>query len=319
MSNKQLGVQAGEVVGEGLSDQVSLNLTHFKAWLGREQVTDDVLTPGAVRAMSATLDLTPPVELTGHTLPALWHWLYFLSTTPASELAEDGHAKKGGFLPPIPLSRRMWAGGCLEFFLPLCVGERIQRISCIVDIQHKIGASGELVFVTLNHDIYREGQLAIRERQDLVYRDAPVVNAPPPCETLPPGAAMWSRTVEPTPALLFRYSAITFNAHRIHYDRDYAIDVEGYTDLVVHGPLVATLLLGLLTENCPTVQISRFEYRGIRPLLAGRAFELQGRIEEADPAMLDKPGSDPKHRDVLLWAKDADGWVTMSARAQIIV
>jgi len=302
-----------------LSEQVSLDLAHLKTWLGREQVADDVLSAGAVRAMSATLDLTPPVELTGYTLPALWHWLYFFPTTPASELADDGHAEKGGFIPPIPLSRRMWAGGCLEFFLPLCVGDRVQRVSRITNIQHKTGASGELVFVTLNHDIFRGRQVAIRERQDLVYRDNPAADAPPSREIFPPGAATWSHTVEPSPALLFRYSAITFNAHRIHYDRDYAIDVEGYSDLVVHGPLVATLLLGLLTENCPAAQISRFEYRGIRPLLAGRAFELQGYIEEVDPAMSEKPGPEPKHRDVQLWARDADGWVTMSARARIIV
>ena len=293
-----------------------LKLNWLKSWSGQCEVQVDEVTQAPVRAMIATLDHSPLADLTGYALPALWHWLYFLSATPTSGLALDGHAKKGGFLPPVPLSRRMWAGGRVEFMAPLTVGDSIKRVSTIEDVKHKSGASGELVFVTLNHEIYKGVQLAIRERQELVYRDAPKTETPRLRHSKPPAHALWSRTVNPTPVLLFRYSALTFNAHRIHYDRDYAIEVDGYGDRVVHGPLIATLLLDLLVKNCPGIEINRFDYRGIRPLLATADFEVQGCFAEGNS---EEQSAEPRCKKVYLWAKDADGWLTMNAEADITV
>lgn len=291
-----------------------LKLDWLKSWIGQSEVQVDEVTQAPVRAMIATLDHLPLADLKGYTLPALWHWLYFLSATPTSGLALDGHAKKGGFLPPVPMSRRMWAGGGVEFIAPLAVGDSIKRVSTIEDVIHKSGASGELVFVTLNHEIYKNSKLAIRESQDLVYRDAPKSETPRSRLIQPPAHVLWSRTVNPNPALLFRYSALTFNAHRIHYDRDYAIEVDGYGDRVVHGPLVATLLLDLLVKKCPGIEINRFDYRGIRPLLATAAFEVQGCFAEG---ISEEQSAEPKRKKVYLWAKDADGWLTMNAGADI--
>ncbi len=296
------------------NDDILVQLDKLKSWIGRQETRFDEVTPSPVSMMSATLDRQPPDELTDYALPALWHWLYFLSATAASELAEDGHAKKGRFLPPVPLSRRMWAGGELEFAAPLKVGDVIKRVSTITDVSHKTGSSGELVFVSVNHDIYNGEHCLIRERQDIVYRDRPGVNAPPPRHVRPPAPALWSNTVKPSPALLFRYSALTFNAHRIHYDLDYAVKVDGYDDLVVHGPLVATLLLDLLLEMCPTAVIHSFDYRGLRPLLANAEFDVEGCFAEPGDRILEA-----EHKSVLLWAKDAQGWVTMRAQADVTI
>ncbi len=296
------------------NDDVLVQFDKLKSWVGRQETRIDEVTPMPVRMMSAMLDRQPPDELKDCALPALWHWLYFLSATAASELAEDGHAKKGRFLPPVPLSRRMWAGGELEFAAALKVGDVIKRVSTISDVSHKMGSSGELVFVSVNHDIYNGEHRLIRERQDLVYRDTPGADAPPPRQVRPPAPALWSKIVEPSPALLFRYSALTFNAHRIHYDRDYAVEVDGYDDLVVHGPLVATLLLDLLLEMCPAAVIHGFAYRGVRPLLANTAFEVEGCFSEPGDRILEAG-----HKSVLLWAKDAQGWVTMRAQADLTI
>jgi len=291
-----------------------MDMKLLRTWVGRQEVRVDEVIQTPVKAMMATLDLSPPQSLAGFALPPLWHWLYFLSSTASADLAADGHARKGGFLPPVPLSRRMWAGGCVEFIAPICVGDAIRRVSTIADIQHKVGTSGELVFVTVNHDIYAGEQLLIHERQDLVYREAPRADAPPPRQMPPPEPAQWSKSIDPTPALLFRYSALTFNAHRIHYDRDYAVEVDGYSDLVVHGPLVATLLAGLIGDHQPGAEIERFEYRGVRPLLAGARFELAAKV--ADQRDGGKAGGRDQ-REIQLWAKDAVGWLTMNAQAII--
>ncbi len=293
-----------------------LPLDKLKLWVGRQQVRIDEVTPAPVRAMSAMLDRKAPEELADFSLPALWHWLYFLSLTASSNLDIDGHAKKGGFLPPVPLSRRMWAGGQLEFLAPLKVGDTIKRVSTISDVTYKTGSSGELVFVSVNHDFYKVELCLLRERQNLVYRDKPKADASPPRQMQPPASALWSQTVEPNPTLLFRYSALTFNAHRIHYDRDYAVTKDGYEDLVVHGPLVATLLLDLLLKNYPAAVIDSFDYRGVRPLLANAAFKIEGCFAEL------KHGEqvlESGRKSVLLWAKNADGWVTMMAEARVTI
>jgi 3-methylfumaryl-CoA hydratase len=294
----------------------SLHGDKLKSWLGRQQVRIDEVSPAPARAMSAMLDRQAPEELEKFPLPALWHWLYFLSLTATSSLAVDGHAKKGEFLPPVPLSLRMWAGGQLEFLAPLKVGDTVKRVSTIADITHKTGCSGELVFVSVNHDFYNGELCLLRERQDLVYRDKPKSDAPPPQQMSPPALALWSISVEPSPTLLFRYSALTFNAHRIHYDRDYATTVDGYEDLVVHGPLVATLLLDLLLKKCPTAVVNRFDYRGVRPLLANAAFKVEGCFAGAETG---EQVLEAGRKSVLLWAKNTDGWVTMTAKALVTI
>jgi len=286
----------------------------LRSWVGRREVRLDRVTEMPVKAMMATLDLDLPQTLSEFALPPLWHWLYFLSCTASSDLASDGHARKGGFLPPVPLSRRMWAGGRIEFIAPIRVGDSIKRVSSIADVQHKTGASGELVFVTLHHDIYADEQLLIHERQDLVYREAPRADAPPSRQIPAPLSAQWSQSIDPTPALLFRYSALTFNAHRIHYDRDYAIQVDGYSDLVVHGPLVATLLTKLIADKLPDTRIEDFEYRGVRPLMAGAVFDVEAKLAKKSGSA---EAAIPNRQVIQLWAKDAEGGLTMNAEATI--
>ena len=272
----------------------------LQAWVGRRQSSDDVIAATPVRALAATLDHTAAPVQPGDLLPPLWHWLYFLPAPAASQLDVDGHPRRGDFLPPVPLPRRMWAASRVDFAADLHVGDAVQRVSTIESVQHKQGRSGELVFVTVLHRVSRDGQLALEERQRLVYRDARSAAAPPPQAA--PAAAQWMRTLEPDPVLLFRYSALTFNSHRIHYDRDYATAVEGYPGLVVQGPLTATLLLDLLQRERPGAALASFEFRAVRPLFAGSGMSLQGRMDG---------------RAVQLWALDADGALAMAASAEL--
>jgi 3-methylfumaryl-CoA hydratase len=252
-------------------------------------------------ALSATLDRDDPPPQAGDPLPPLWHWLYFLPLHRQSELAPDGHAARGGFLPPVPLPRRMWAGGRIEFHHPLRVAQEIARTSRIVDVKHKQGRSGPLVFVLVRHEIRTAEGLAITEEHDIVYRDhARHVSAQQPA----PKDCAWQRTVHPDDVLLFRYSALTFNGHRIHYDRRYATEVEGYPGLVVHGPLIATFLLDLLRRNLPHANVTRFAFRALSPLFDAEPFMVCG-----------QPGGDGSV--VRLWAKDAAGGLAMEASAQV--
>lgn len=273
----------------------------LEAWVGRRESLEDVIAPAPVARLSATLDHPAPRAVAGEALPLPWHWLYFLPAVPASGLDVDGHARRGGFLPPVPLPRRMWAGSRIRVATPLRVGERVRRESTISDIRHKRGSSGDLVFVTLLHQFFRGDTLALEEQQDLVYREASAGNMMPAAKPAP-ASAQWSRQVTPDPVLLFRYSALSFNAHRIHYDREYATAQEGYGGLVVQGPLTATLLLDLLYREMPGAQVVTFSFRGVRPLLDGHSFQLQGRCDE---------------RAVRLWALDAAGALAMDARAEL--
>jgi len=236
-------------------------------------------------------------------VPPLWHWLYFLPARPQSEIGPDGHPHRGGFLPPVPLPRRMWAGGGLEFIAPLHVGQRVTRRSMIKDVRMKEGRTGPLVFVTVEHEIHAEGRCAIRERQDIVYRDPPRADEAAPNPQQAPADAAWVRSITPDPVVLFRYSALTFNGHRIHYDRPYATGEEGYPGLVVHGPLTATLLLDLLQREVPTAQVRTFEFRAMKPLFDNSPFEVCGRLD--DPAKL------------RLWARSPEGHLAMEASATI--
>jgi 3-methylfumaryl-CoA hydratase len=266
-------------------------------WIGRQEVVDDRLDLTRARAMQATLDLSErPLEL-GDTLPPLWHWLYFWQIAPLSGLGPDGHPARGGFLPPVPLQRRMWAGGRLEFPGRLPLGQRATRRSTIKDVQEKEGKSGRLVFVTVRHELAASGDPAVIEEQDIVYRDAPEGPfAPPPgkvCEL----EADWRAEVEATPTQLFRYSALTFNGHRIHYDPDYAREVEGYPGLIVHGPLLATLLLGRYLKERRGRALTRYSFRALRPIFDIAPFKVCGRA------------------DGQLWIEDPEGMMAMRAEA----
>jgi 3-methylfumaryl-CoA hydratase len=283
---------------------LQLDISHLRKWVGKTETSTDLVTPTPIAALSATLDLEAAHPQRGDPVPPLWHWLYFLEAHKQSELSPDGHAKLGGFLPPVPLPRRMWAGGRFEFHRPLRVGETFTRTSRIVDIQQKEGRTGTLVFVVVRHEIGNAEGIALTEEQDLVYRANAKPGDPTPAPQPAPSGAAWERVVQPDDVLLFRYSALTFNGHRIHYDRRYATETEGYPGLVVHGPLIATLLLDLLRRQMPTADVARFEFRAVSPLFDTSPFKVCG-----------KPEGDG--RTISLWAMDAGGALAMMATARI--
>ncbi|WP_018261116.1 FAS1-like dehydratase domain-containing protein [Methylobacterium sp. WSM2598] len=251
-------------------------LDHLRGWIGRTRVVEDLVTPRLAAEYRATL--APHLAAVGEgEAPLALHWCLAPETPEAGTLGPDGHAAKGGFLPPVPLPRRMWAGGEVETLAPLRLGDRVVRRETVADVAFKEGRSGGLCFVTVRHDYETPSGVAIRERQDIVYREAARPGepaAPPPAPALPPPDLAWA--VEASPVLLFRYSAMTFNGHRFHYDHPYATRVEGYPGLVVHGPLQASLLLNLAATLLGRVP-GRFRYRGVAPLIAGRTFRVEGR------------------------------------------
>jgi 3-methylfumaryl-CoA hydratase len=280
-----------------------LNIAHLEEWVGRTETQADQVTEAPMAALAATLDRDDPPPKPGDPLPPAWHWLFFLPIHRQSELGSDGHAARGGFLPPVPLPRRMWAGSRLEFHHPLRVGEEITRASRILSVKYKEGRTGPLVFVVVRHEIGNDAGLAITEEHDIVYRDRPQQGHQPPEPPPAPAEAAWKRSIHADDVLLFRYSALTFNGHRIHYDRRYATDVEGYPGLVVHGPLLATLLLDLLRWNLPEAQVTRFEFRAVSPL-----------FDTADFLVCGAPGNGNK---VHLWVENVSGGLAMEATAGI--
>ncbi|SDI23711.1 itaconyl-CoA hydratase / mesaconyl-C4 CoA hydratase [Pseudomonas delhiensis] len=244
----------------------------YEAWIGRSQESHEALSTLLVSRLAATLGEQAPAA--GEALPPLWHWAFFQDAVAEAGLGADGHPARGGFLPPADGRNRMWAGGRLEFHAPLRVGREASRVTRILNVEEKHGRTGALLFVTLRHDYLQDGHLALREEQDIVYREP----SPPRLggtEALPEGA--WREAVEPSPVLLFRYSAVTFNGHRIHYDWPYVTEAEGYPGLVVHGPLIATLSLRAFCRANPQARLRRFAYRGLRPLICPEPFELGGR------------------------------------------
>jgi 3-methylfumaryl-CoA hydratase len=271
------------------------------AWIGRTESRVDVVTAWPAVALAATLDRHDPEPKPGHALPPGWHWLYFLEAAPASELGPDGHPKRGGFLPPVELPRRMWAGGRLEFRRPLRVGDEIRRDSTIVSIEPKRGRSGNLVFVTVRHSVSTGGELAVVEDHDIVYREAPKPGDPPPLAKPAPREAGWRRELIADPVMLFRYSALTFIGQRIHYDLEYCRKKEGYPGLVVHGPLQVILLLDLARRE-ETRPVRRLEYRALHPLFHFERFTVNG-FPAADGAQAD------------LWTANSAGNYAMTATA----
>jgi 3-methylfumaryl-CoA hydratase len=280
---------------------MNLDLEHLRGWVGRTETAHDVVTTAPLRALAATLDRDDPSPQPGDAVPPLWHWLYFLPLHRQSDIGADGHPQRGGFMPPVPLPRRMWAGSKMEFAQPLRVGQAITRQSVIKDVSLKVGRTGPLVFVTVRHEISAEGRLALADEHHIVYRDMPAVGEAPAAPTPPPQNETASRRIQADDVLLFRYSALTFNGHRIHYDRRYVTEVEGYPGLVVHGPLIATLLLDLLRRQWPLAQLSGFSFRAIKPLFDTAPFEVCGRQDDA--------------HTVKLWARNAEGRLAMEATA----
>ncbi len=293
---------------------MDLDLQYLREWIGRTESHSDLITAMPMAALSATLDRGDPEPLPGTDVPPLWHWLYFAPVARASELGPDGHPRRGGFLPPVPLPRRMWAGGRLQFHHPLRVGDEVERLSRIADLNAKQGRSGALAFVTVQHEISNRGGVAITEEHDIVYRDPPSPGAPPARPQPAPGNEEFSREIVPDPVLLFRYSALTFNGHRIHYDRNYVTDVEGYPGLIVHGPLIATLLLDLLRREKPQARVRRFAFKAMSPIFDIHSFTVCGRAQ--DPAAA-PAGAAAGERSFALWARTNEGALAMQASAQI--
>jgi 3-methylfumaryl-CoA hydratase len=296
-------------------------LDHLRRWIGRREQADDVIAPSKVAALAATLDRDDPPPTAGDPLPPPWHWAFCVAAARQSALGPDGHPARGGFLPPVPLPRRMWAGGRLAFAQPLRVGDAVQRRSQVMSVEHKSGRSGELVFVLVRHEFHGASGLALTEEHDIVYRGLPnavpaapsardtapgpaggIASSPPPAAA--PADCAWQREIVPDDVLLFRYSALTFNGHRIHYDRRYVTEVEGYPGLIVHGPLIATLLLDLLRRNIPGARIAAFEFKALQPLFDIVPFSVHG-----------LPAGDGK--TVRLWARDAEGRLAMDAGATL--
>jgi len=295
---------AAESSWQESAEFAKLDSVELQKWVEKTETVSDQITPVPIAALRATLDIDAPLPKEGDALPPLWHWLYFWTIHRQSELGPEGHASKGRFLPPVELPRRMWAGGRFEFLHPLRVGGTYSRTSRIASVQRKEGRTGPLIFVTARHEIGNAEGTVLIEEQDIVYREHPkpgdVVPAPQPA----PRGSKWEREIRPEAVLLFRYSALTFNAHRIHYDWRYATQVEGYPGLVVHGPLIATLLLDLLRRNISDAKITRFMFRAVSPLFDTAPFWVCG-----------KPESDAK--TISLWAKNESGNLATSGTATI--
>ncbi len=281
-------------------------LDRLSDWVGRSETVDDIAYPTPVVALTATLDHPRTAAATGSNLPPLWHWLYFLPMHRQSEIGPDGHAKRGGFLPPVPLPRRMWAGSQFEFRKPIRVGDRMSRTSTIDDVTAKEGRTGKLVFVKVRHELRCNGaaEPALVEFHDIVYREAQRPDDVPPPPQKAAADAPWQREIVPNDVLLFRYSALTFNGHRIHYDRKYVTEVEGYPGLIVHGPLIATLLMDLLRREMPDADVASFRFKAVRPTFDPHPLRVNGALQADE-------------KTVRLWAQDHEGWLTMDATATL--
>ena len=289
------GDAAGAVDG---SIEPTLDLDILNRWRGRRREKADTIGAQPVEFLRATLDQPWFDDLRiGAPLPCAWHWIFFLEAAPGRALGRDGHPLRGDFLPPVALPRRMWAGGRLEFAAPICIGEELRRVSTVADIARKTGRSGELCFVTVRHQFFSGSRLKMSEEHDIVYREDPAPGAPGGEDSAVPAAspspspggedsspattgiidsADTVARITPTPVMLFRYSALTFNSHRIHYDADYCRQVEGFPGPVVHGSLTATFLAGLAAQHSGALP-RRFAYRALRPLYAGAPVTLSAR------------------------------------------
>ncbi|EUB99702.1 hypothetical protein PMI07_005983 [Rhizobium sp. CF080] len=283
------------------ADSVSGAVPDYSDVVGRTERRSALIEPERVEALANTLGIDN-IPGQGGALPPAWHWIFFNPFVPRSAVGVDGHLKRGGFLPDVGLPRRMWAGGRLQYIAPVPIGKIAEKVSEILSVTPKSGKAGRLVFVTVKHRIVCDGTVCVEEEQDIVYRELPQAGAAPaPVQTAPEGAT-WSETLTPDPVLLFRYSALTFNGHRIHYDAPYAREAEGYPDLVVHGPLISTLLHGLATRARPGKRLRHFDFRAISPLFVSAPFALEAAPGDAADGLI-------------LWARGAKGELAMRAEA----
>ncbi|MFC3724717.1 FAS1-like dehydratase domain-containing protein [Neoaquamicrobium sediminum] len=277
-----------------------IDIEHLRGWIGRKRTLEDTITPRLAASLGAILD--EGVDFTeGAPAPTGIHWCLCPDIAPMSGLGPDGHPARGDFLPPVPFPRRMWAGGELRFSSEFRVGDRVTRISRIDDVSVKHGRSGSLCFVQVSHRYETPRGLALSERHDIVYRQmesAPAASTAPAPQT---GEAARRISVTADPVLLMRYSAATFNGHRIHYDRDYCANVEGYPGLIVHGPLQATLLLNLARQENGGAYPASFAFRGVSPLFDGQSFTVNA----------------GRGAPLELWVADASGKTTMTATATL--
>ncbi|WP_053384543.1 FAS1-like dehydratase domain-containing protein [Leucobacter celer] len=257
----------------------------FGHWIGRSETLHDIASRSAAIGLAAVLErpIAPAAMDTTRVFP-LGHWLQFTPTAPMSELGDDGHPELGGFMPPLDLPRRMWAGSRIDYHSPIVIGQHLERLSTIESITPKIGSSGRLCFVVLHHEISADGELAVTDRQTIVYRDAVNVDPTSPSPRRPPrpdgpvpAGWDWSLARHPIETTLFRYSALTFNTHRIHYDLPYTTGVEGYPGLVVHGPLLATYLMDGFLRAHPDAEVASFEFTARSPIFCGEQIHVAGR------------------------------------------
>jgi 3-methylfumaryl-CoA hydratase len=277
-----------------------LDIDHLRQWIGRTQEATDIVTAQLVKGLRATLFQEIGEPRSGDAAPFTVHWCLAQPVFPISQLGSDGHPTRGGFLPPVPLPRRMWAGGEIEFVEPLRVGDESTRTSRITDVALKTGSTGTLCFVAVEHTVTSPRGVAIRERQDIVYREItssqPATSKTPP----PPPKAQHRETHVSDPVLLFRYSALTFNGHRIHYDRDYVTKIEGYPGLIFHGPLQAALIVEMAAKLRGGIPPKKFSYRGVQPLFEGSEFSVN---------------ANDNGESIELWTANAEGQPTMKGTA----
>jgi len=279
-----------------------MQLDALKQWVGRTETQTDHVTLPAIERLAATLDRADPAPRMGDVLPRGWYSILFPRVVRQSEIGADGHPKRGDFLPPVPLPRRMFAGRRTSFHSDLRIGDEVRKDSAIASVEAKQGRQGPMVFVTVRAEISSPRGLAIVEEQDIVYRGEPDPNAPPAAPQPAPGTALWSSSITPDEVMLFRYSALTFNGHRIHYDHPYVTRVEGYPGLVMNGGLTTLLLYELARERARG-PVAAMHSRNVRPLFANRPIALCG-----------EPAADGK--TAALWALDAGGALALSAQAR---
>lgn len=280
-----------------------IDIGYLQQWVGKQESSEDDISLFPARALAAALNNDRLPEK-GDALPLFWEWMYFLATPRGDETGADGHPAKGGFLPPVPLPRRMWAAGEVESVRALVIGEPATRVSTIESVELKSGSTGTLVFVNVRHEIFQRDELCISQVQNIVYREQPAGDGP---VALPAGKAApetfdFTQVITPDPVLLYRFSALTYNGHRIHYDRDYAVSEELYPALVVHGPLLVTLLLELKRAKLADRQIKSFKFRAMRPTFDNQTFNVSGKVDDGALA---------------LWSSDADGFVCMTIKADL--
>lgn len=277
----------------------------WRQWIGREQVVEDVMDPARAQALHATLERPGALPAAGDPLPPLWHWIYFWSIAPMSELGPDGHLALGRFLPDLGLPRRMWAGSRFTFHRGPILGAWAERRSTIADITLKEGRSGPLAFVTVHHRLSDGDGLCVEEEQDLVYRSAqkPGAGRAQP-KSAPEHAPAWGRRLSVDPVLLFRYSALTFNGHRIHYDRDFACDTEGYPGLIVHGPLLGLLMCQLGIDENSARQATGYRFRLSHPVFVHQNFTVAGSAVEDG-------------RGANLWVQSEEGALAAEGRLEL--